>query len=71
MLSTDMRRQLYGKIQETLSGQIVETERPIQNIFSYGSGIENLKLEKNLSDVMRSIGYTKIDEKLALLNQET
>lgn len=70
-LSTEMRRQLYGKIEETLSGKIDPTERPLSNIFGYGSGIENLKLEKNLSDVMREIGYTKPDQGIAELNRET
>ncbi|MDD2694193.1 MAG: ABC transporter substrate-binding protein [Candidatus Gracilibacteria bacterium] len=71
-LSTEMRRQLYGKIAESFSGKIDSSERPVQNIFSLQTGTTSpIKLEKNLSDVMRALGYTKPDTQIAALNQQT
>lgn len=70
-LSSEVRRQLYGKIVESYSGAIDPNEKPIQNIFALNTQLEYIKLDKNLSDVMRSQGYMKPDESLALLSGNT
>ena len=70
-LSSEVRRQLYGKIAESFSGRIDPNERPIQNIFALDTKLDKIKLDKNLSDVMRAQGYVKPDERIALLTQNT
>lgn len=71
ILSTEIRRQLYGKIAESFSGKIDSNERPISNIFALPTNLSPIKLEKNLSDVMQALGYMKPDTQMAALNQET
>ncbi len=68
-LSSEVRRQLYGKIIESFSGKIDSSEQSIDNIFSLKAKLADIKLDKNFSDVMKSQGYMKPDESIALLNE--
>ncbi len=68
-LSSEVRRQLYGKIIESFSGKIDSSEQSIDNIFALKAKLADIKLDKNFSDVMKSQGYMKPDESIALLNE--
>ncbi len=70
-LSKELRQQMYGKLTEVFSGSIDKNELPLQNIFWIERDGTGIKLEKPLSDIMRSRGYLKPDESIAILSQDT
>ncbi len=71
-LSKEIRQQFIGKIAESFSGKVDMNEAAILNIFSLKStGSTDIKLSKNFSDVMKSLGYMKPDESLTLLRLDT
>ncbi len=70
-LTREVRQQLYGKLVEVFSGSIDKSELPVKNIFWIERNGTGIKLEKSLSDMMRSRWYWKPDESIAVLNQNT
>lgn len=71
-VNSEIRKHIVLQAETNLDGKVVEGERPISALFDLsGSGSTPVKIEKTFADVMRSIGYTKPDEKLALLEKDT
>lgn len=71
-VNSEIRKHIVLQAETNLDGKVVEWERPINALFDLGaSGSAPVKIEKTFADVMRSIGYTKPDEKLALLEKDT
>jgi hypothetical protein len=66
-LSNSIRKSILLNSQSGLSGSIVEGERSAMNLFPYEKGI---KLDRNLSDILKEAGYQKVDERLALLEKD-
>lgn len=66
-LSNSIRKSLLLNARSWLSGSIVDGERSAMNLFPYEKGI---KLDRNLSDVLKEAWYQKVDERLALLEKD-
>jgi ABC-type transport system substrate-binding protein len=67
-LSNSIRKHLLLQSEAGLSGTVADGERSAMDLFPRSRSI---KLDKNLSDVLREIGYKKIDEELAMLETNT
>ncbi len=69
-ISTAIRRYVLLQSESWLSGSVVKNERPIWVLFPQSTKTP-IKLEKNLSDILRDAGYRKADDRISFLDQET
>lgn len=70
-LDTQVRTHLMLQLQDSLSGVVVDGEKPVHNILGYSGSSPEKKLTKSLSDILKEKWYTKIDAKIASLDKET
>ena len=69
-INTAIRRYVLLQSESGLSGSVVKNERPIGELFPQSTKTP-IKLEKNLSDILRDAGYRKADDRISSLDQET
>lgn len=69
--SSPMRKHMMLALESSIRESVVTGEKKIDQIFTQAVSSGSLKIDKNFADLMRSEGYLKPDEKLALLDKET
>lgn len=66
-VSTSVRKHLLINAESWLSGAIVDGERSALSLFPHDKWI---KLDRNLSDVLKELWYQKVDERMAILEKD-
>lgn len=65
-----IRQQLILQAGDSLSGITIEGEKRVENILGNNTNNKVNSLTKSLGDILREKWYTKVDEKLSLLEKE-
>lgn len=68
-INNAIRKYVLLQSQSGLSGSVVKNERPISELFPQSTKTP-IKLEKNLSDILRDAGYRKADDRMSALEQD-
>ncbi len=68
-ISNTVRKYVLLQSTSWLSGSVVKNERPIAELFPQSTKTP-VKLEKNLSDILRDAGYRKVEDRTSLLEQD-
>lgn len=67
-IKSAIRKHILLNAQSGLSGAILSNERPAFGLFPFSGGI---KIEKNFADLMKEVGYMKVNERLGVLDADT
>jgi hypothetical protein len=69
-INNAIRKHVYLQAKSGLSGSVAPKERPVSFMFHKDENTP-LKLDKNLSDILKESGYRKVEDRLGMLDTET